>query len=105
MTYELRYLPEVEEDTISACAWYEEQSTGLGDEFLRVFYGRSHQLIRQPFSGRKVFNTLRRCLLPRFPYALYYKVAKGQIIVFGLFHCARDPRRIKGELGERGNLF
>ena len=37
MTYDLSFLPEVEEDVISAYSWYEEKARGLGEEFLRMF--------------------------------------------------------------------
>ena len=38
MTYNLRILPEVEEDVMAGYAWYEGKSPGLGEEFLRIFY-------------------------------------------------------------------
>ena len=37
----------------------------------------------------------------RFPYAIYFMIEKDQIIVFGLFHCARDPRTIRTKLQYR----
>ena len=37
MTYVLRFLPDVETDVLNGRAWYEEKSSGLGEEFLRVF--------------------------------------------------------------------
>jgi len=38
MTYNLLFLPEVEEDVIAGYVWYEGKSPGLGEEFLRIFY-------------------------------------------------------------------
>lgn len=32
MTYVLRFLPEVEEDAITAFAWYQEKAQRLGDD-------------------------------------------------------------------------
>jgi len=32
MTYELRFLPEVEEDVIAGYLWYEAKSSGLGED-------------------------------------------------------------------------
>jgi len=48
MTYILRFLPEVEEDVIAGYKWYEEKSSGLGEEFLRMFYAYSVELPRNP---------------------------------------------------------
>ncbi|HHT9107168.1 MAG TPA: hypothetical protein ACFYEF_05425 [Candidatus Wunengus sp. YC63] len=38
MTRNLRFLPEVEDDVIRGYAWYEAKSSGLGEEYLRMFY-------------------------------------------------------------------
>jgi len=101
MTYALRFLPGVEADVQSGYLWYEGKSTGLGAEFLRVFYACSQELTRNPLAYPKVHRMFRRCLLRRFPYAIYFRVEEDQVIAFGLFHCARDPRRLRRELGGR----
>lgn len=46
MTYDLRFLPEVEEDVIAEYAWYEGKASGLGDEFLRAFYACLEEIRR-----------------------------------------------------------
>jgi len=98
----LRFLPEVEEDALAGYTWYEGKARGLGDEFLRAFYACTNEVLRMPFLSPKVHQEFRRRLLRRFPYALYFTVRTGEILVIGLFHCARDPLRIKAELGQRG---
>ena len=101
MTYSLRFLPEVEEDVIAGYEWYEEKSKGLGEDFLRIFYASAIEISRNPLIYPKVHEEFRRRLLRRFPYAVYFTVENSEIIVFGLFHCARDPRSIRTELGNR----
>ena len=101
MTYDLSFLPEVEEDVISAYSWYEEKARGLGEEFLRIFYASANNLSRNPLLYQKVYGDFRRLLLRRFPYAIYFLIKENEIIVFGLFHCARDPRTIKLTLSNR----
>ncbi len=101
MTYGLRFLPEVEEDVIGGYVWYEAKSQGLGEEFLRIFYASASEITRNPLLYPKVYNEFRRCLLRRFPYAIYFMIENDQIIIFGLFHCARDPRSIRTKLQDR----
>lgn len=101
MTYTLRFLPEVEEDVIGGYVWYEAKLPGLGEEFLRMFHACASEIPRNPMLYPKVYNEFRRRLLWRFPYAIYYMIRNDQIIVFGLFHCARDPRTIGTELQAR----
>jgi hypothetical protein len=95
MKYDLHFLAEVEGDVIAGYSWYEDKSRGLGEEFLRIFYACGSQPSRNPLLYRKVYGDFRRCLLRRFPYAIYFRAEQNEILVFGLFHCARDPRTIR----------
>lgn len=104
MTYSLRFLPEVEEDVSAGYTWYEEKVPGLGEEFLSMFYACAGELPRNALLYQKVHGEFRRRLLRRFPYAIYFKIAGDNIIVFGLFHCARDPRTVKTKLSDRNAL-
>ncbi|GAN34812.1 MAG: type II toxin-antitoxin system RelE/ParE family toxin [Candidatus Brocadia sp. AMX2] len=101
MIYILRFLPEVEEDVFGGYVWYETKSPGLGEEFLRMFYACAGEISHDPLLYPKVYSEFRRRLLRRFPYAIYFKTEDNQIIVFGLFHCARDPRTIRMQLQNR----
>ena len=101
MTYSLRFLPEIEEDVMGGYTWYEEKAIGLGEEFLRIFYACASEIPRNPLLYPKVHHEFRRRLLKRFPYALYFKIKDREIVVFGLFHCARDPHSIRGNLQGR----
>jgi toxin ParE1/3/4 len=50
-------------------------------------------LIEQHPEGQPiVYRTVRRVLLPRFPYTLLYFCDGEVAVVFGCFHSARDPR-------------
>lgn len=84
-----------------AYGWYEGKATGLGAEFLRGFYANAAVLQRTPLIFSKVHQDFRRGLLRRFPYACYYRVEGEFVIVYGAFHCARDPATVKESLGVR----
>ncbi len=104
MNFVPRFVAEVEEDVISGYLWYETKSLGLGEEFLRVFYACVSDIPRNPYMYPKVHRDFRRCLLRRFPYAIYFTLSGEEVIVFGLFHCARDPRAVRNALGDRHKL-
>ncbi len=101
MKYNLRFLPAVEDDAMVAYEWYERKSRGLGEEFLRMFYACSTDLARNPKLFAKAHSKFRRRLLRRFPYAIYYQIIDTNVVIFGVFHCARDPRTIKRKLTGR----
>ena len=81
---------EVEDDIDLAYHWYEEKSIGLGEEFLRVFYTSVSEIERYPLAWRKVYKEFRRCLIKRFPYAVYYTAGQKEILIYGLIHGARN---------------
>ena len=101
MKYALRFTPEIEEDVISAYAWYEHKSQGLGEDFIRIFDSAVSEIAHNPRLSTQLDHGFRRRLLRRFPYAIYYTFQDETIIIFGLFHCARDPLLIRSNLINR----
>lgn len=101
MRYSLSFLPEVEEDAVSAYVWYEEKAKGLGEEFLRAFYASAAEIARTPNLYPKIYKNFHRKLLKRFPYVVYFLVESETVIVYGLFHCARNPYLIQGKIDDR----
>jgi toxin ParE1/3/4 len=101
MTFTLHFLPEVEEDVVAGYNWYERKTRGLGDEFLSVFYAAAERILSNPLLYPVAYDPYRRRLLRRFPYALYYFIKDNQVIIAGLFHCARDPHGIGTQLRSR----
>lgn len=101
MSYVLRFLPEVEDDAVVAYHWYEGNVPSLGEEFLRTFYACATELIRNPLLSPPLHRQFRRRLLRRFPYALYFTIENHEVVVVGLFHCARDPKGVQSTLRDR----
>ncbi len=84
--------PEAEEDLAQAKAWYDGQRQGLGEEFLLCVEEAFEGIRRMPTAHNKVFQELRRALIRRFPYAVFYRVDDEQITVVAVYHSRRDPR-------------
>ena len=90
MKRELAFTPLAMADIERAFKWYEEQRSGLGIEF-ETAVGRMLDLIREmPEVAPVAHRDLRRLLLPRFPYAIYYRVA-DKIEIRGCLHLRRAP--------------
>lgn len=101
MTYRLQFLPEVEHDVRVGRDWYERRSTELGDVFVRAFYSGVDGIVSNPLLYRTFHGMVRRCLLRRFPYAIYFMLEDDLVVVLGLFHCARDPQGVNAQLRRR----
>jgi plasmid stabilization system protein ParE len=84
---------EAERDLESGLAWYHEQRPGLGHKFISAFEQAVSGILRFPDSHPCVHGNVRRCLLRRFPYGVFYMVEADCIIVLAVMHASRDPHR------------
>ncbi len=95
------YVPEVASDLAEARDWYESRSDGLGAEFIRMAYAGFGELQEFPGKCEAVHGSLRRALMRRFPYSIYYNYSDDAITVYGVFHSARDPDWITSVMRSR----
>lgn len=45
-----------------------------------------------PESYAVVYRDIRRAVMQRFPYAVYYRVVSSRVIITAIFHGRRDPK-------------
>jgi len=88
----LTILPQAELDVSDAAAWYEEQRAGLGDEFLDELDSILRRVIKDPLQFPKIKKQIRRALLRRFPYSVYFGLSKETVELIAVLHQRRDPR-------------
>ncbi len=93
MGSELVIAPEAELDIAEAYAWYESRRVGLGEEFLSSLDACIESIRRQPEMYPPVHEGYRRCLIRRFPYAVFYQHAESTVTVYSVFHTSRDPNK------------
>jgi plasmid stabilization system protein ParE len=74
-----------------AIDWY-EQHAELGLEFLDCFADTLARIQTMPESCEMVFEDVRRAVVQRFPYSVFYQVELQQIVVLAVFHSKRDPK-------------
>ena len=66
MTAKLSFACETEDDLIEAFDWYEEQRSGLEEEFLNCVEASLQKIRRNPNAYPKVYKQYRRSLVRRF---------------------------------------
>ena len=88
-------LPEAKADVADAYLWYEEQSRGLGGEFLRCVETALLAIQRNPLIYPTVHESYRRSLVRRFPFAIFFEFVPNQnrCVVYSVFHCSQDPEK------------
>jgi len=102
MNAPLMLLPAAKADVAAAFQWYEEQSLGLGMEFMRCVEAALLSIQRTPLIYPIVHESYRRALVRRFPFAIFFDVdqVRKRSIVYAVFHCAQDPKKWHGRLPE-----
>jgi plasmid stabilization system protein ParE len=92
MNLPLILTPEAESDIAEARAWYEEKREGLGEEFVLCVEAGLDHIRRAPAGALEVYPGVRRVVVRRFPYGIFYRVDADQIAVLAVYHSKRDPR-------------
>jgi plasmid stabilization system protein ParE len=91
----LRLTPEAELDLDEAHLWYHRQAPRLAVSFLATVNASLASIQRHPEAYALVDLTMRRALVRRFPYSIFYEVETTEIVVYAIFHGARDPHAWK----------
>lgn len=92
MNYVLVFRPKVRDELNEAYDWYESQQPGLGDEFLDCVDDIIKRICLMPESYAIVYRDIRRAVVKRFPYAVYYRIVSSRVIVTAIFHGRRNPK-------------
>jgi len=88
--------PLAQQDLEDAYRWYEEQNKGLGKEFIRCVDARLASVKRNPLQYQVIFKeTVRRALINRFPFSIYYIDEPETISIVAILHQRRDPKSWK----------
>ncbi len=93
MSRRLIVRPEAEAELREAYLWYEEQRPGLGEDLLLCVDACLATIRRHPEMHPVVHGSVRRALLRRFPYGVFFVVEQNTISVIAVFHLSRDPQR------------
>ena len=89
--YSVIFTQAAREELIGAQDWYEREATGLGRRFRQAIDTLIGRMSDNPRQFPTVFKNVRRALLRRFPYSLFFVVEDDALIVIACFHASRDP--------------
>ncbi len=93
MAFRLKFSTRALREIGESQEWYELQSPGLGEEFIAAMELQLKRLEQAPLLYAEVIPNVRRALLPRFPYGLFYAVRGSLVNVLAVLHDALNPRQ------------
>jgi plasmid stabilization system protein ParE len=86
--------PEAEADITKAAIWYASREAELGLELLADIQRSITLALRNPraFLCIRKSPEVRRVLVKKFPYRIFYIVERDLLVVFAVLHAARHER-------------
>lgn len=80
-----------ESDIDAAFAWYEFREPGLGLRSLQEVDTAFDTIEAQPRLFASIHHDVRRALLKKFPFGVYYVHREAAVVVIAVMHAARHP--------------
>ena len=87
----LIYHPDAEAELISAAEFYEGRLPGLGTQFLDAADRAIQSIQMDPERSAVVAAGVRRYLMPRFPFAIYYRPYPDHLRILAFKLHSRRP--------------
>ena len=85
------YHPDAEAELIEAAKFYEQRIATLGVQFLDAVDQAIRLIAKEPERWQIIELNVRRYLMPRFPFAIYYRVLGEEVRVLAFKHHSRHP--------------
>ena len=87
----VEFLETAQTELDQAFQWYEIQQQNLGKQFLNEFDAAVRRIVAYPEAYLLIEKVIRRCLIKRFPYGVWYGIEADKIIVIAVAHLHRQP--------------
>ena len=95
----IRFTPEADLELTEAREWYSHQRDDLDLEFMQCIDNALSRVASNPLLFPVVYRDLRRIVVRRFPFAIFYNIQVDEIQVVAVFHSRRDPEMWKLRAG------
>lgn len=83
--------PGAQTDIREAARWYEDREIGLGLRFLREIRTSLEHITNNPVRFPIVAEDVRRALLHKFPYSVYFVNESESVAIIAVLHQHRQP--------------
>jgi len=83
--------PSAQADVDAALAWYDRRASGLARRLLDELTVAFDRITGNPFQFPLIEEPVRRTLLHKFPYSVYYLIEEEIVVVIAVVHQRRHP--------------
>lgn len=90
--------PEAIEEYLGAVSYYADISLRLAESFVKAIESGIDEILAYPKAWRIVEEDVRRHLIKRFPFGIYYCIEGDRIMIYAVMHMSRDPNYWKNRI-------
>ncbi len=83
--------PEAVREYGDAAAYYASKESALHLRFIASIERAIEIILQDPLRWPQVDEDIRRCLTRVFPYAIFYTLEDGYVLIVAVAHCSREP--------------
>jgi plasmid stabilization system protein ParE len=94
MTRMLVLSTKAEADLAEAVEWYNRIRPGLGDGLVLCVEQANDRILDYPEAFPVILPGVRRALVRRYPYGVFFRVRSMRVEVEAIFHLRQDPARL-----------
>jgi plasmid stabilization system protein ParE len=88
---QVRFHPDAERELAEHEAWYRQRSEVAAQGFLLELDAAVRKVAEAPDRWPRQTRGERRYLLPRYPFALLYRVSEDEVFITAIAHQSRRP--------------
>jgi plasmid stabilization system protein ParE len=96
----LIYHPHARAELVDAANYYENRLPGLGVQLRDEADRTAAKILQAPRQWRIIETDIRRALMTRFPFAVYYRVFPDHVQILAVKHHQRHPDYWRYRLNE-----
>ena len=78
-------------ELLQARSFYEVEVTGLGEKFSSEIKSALKRISNFPTAWPILKNEIRKCIVRKFPYNLFYSIEQDFILILAIAHHHRKP--------------
>ncbi|MFW8601594.1 type II toxin-antitoxin system RelE/ParE family toxin [Desulfobacterota bacterium M19] len=84
-------IPPADKELEEAIDYYNDQMTGLGEQFYNSFLDTTNYISQTPDAWKRIGTNTRRINIKRFPYLILYVLDGQDILITCVAHQHRNP--------------
>jgi len=96
--------PAAFEEYVSAAGYYTAINPHLAESFIRAVESAIKDILKYPEAWQTIEDDVRRRLVRRFPFGIYYCIEGDAIMIYAIMHMSRHPDYWKGRLRQPQDL-